>query len=280
MSTSTAPAADPQTLSLVQYVHPEKAYFWMPGLADPAVVAGMYQLDPATYEDIKAGFTAAARGAAEELLAEPDFAQQVDRLPFAAGETVLVAGESDTDSLQSWFEIVRHLLTLRRSDDNIQLVNQGISAQTTTQALGRFISALAQKPTWIVCALGANDAARHGREPTKTLVSLDETIANLTQMRRIANQQTEAEWIWLTRPPVDEARMRNYEPFKWGQTVWLSADMEAVNDWLRRQPELVVDMQQAFGDPIPVAFQEPDGLHPTLAGQQAIAREFVVRLTA
>ncbi len=76
--------------------------------------------------------------------------------------------------------------------------------------------------------------------------------------------------------------MEAYEVFRMGPLpfVWRNADMEAINAWMHEQPELVVDMQAAFGESIPTEFQEPDGLHPTLAGHQAIAREFVERLTA
>lgn len=277
-----ASSASPETLSFIQYIHPEKVYFWVPGLADETVLASLFELDLASYQALKADFAAAARGAAEELLAEPGFAEKVDGLPFAPDSLVTAVGESDTDSLQSWFEILRHLLDLQRPQDGIRLVNAGISAQTTTQALSRIVQPLGQQPDWIICGLGGNDAVRTGPEPTITLVSIEETQRNLAELRRLARLVTEAQWVWLTRPPIDEARMEAYEVFRMGPLpfIWRNADMEAVNAWMREQPELVVDMQAAFGDPIPAEFQEPDGLHPTLAGHQAIAREFVERLTA
>src|SRR5215207_5088901 len=70
VSTPSAAAPSPETLSLIQYIHPEKVYFWVPGFSDEAVLAGLYDLDVADYEEIKAGFAAAARGAAEELLTD------------------------------------------------------------------------------------------------------------------------------------------------------------------------------------------------------------------
>jgi lysophospholipase L1-like esterase len=270
-----------EIVNLVQYVHPEKTCFWMPGFANESVLAGVYDLDIATYEDLTAGFAAAARGAAKELLADESFAARVDQLPFERNAVVAVLGESDTDSLQSWFEIVRQLIALRRPDDGIQLVNSGISALTTTQAFGPLAPILAQQPTWIFCALGANDAVRIGPEPTKTLVSVEETTRNLAELRRLAGLTIE-KWVWLTRMPVDEARMEAYEPFRMGPVayVWRNADLEAINTWIREQPEPVVDIYTGFGNPAPQAFQEPDGLHPTLAGHQVLAREFVELLAA
>ena len=281
-STPTAGSANPEIVNLVQYIHPEKTFFWVPGLADDTVRAGLYGLDVAAYESIKADFVAAARGAAEELLADESFAQSVDQLPFAQGAVVAVLGESDTDSLQSWFEIVRHLLDLRRPDDGIQMVNSGISALTTTQAFNPFVPVLAQQPDCIFCALGANDALRIGPEPTKTLVSLQETTRNLEELRRLAGVATNARWAWLTRMPIDEARMEAYEPFRMGPVpfVWRDADLEAINISLREQPEPLVDIYAGFGSPAPPDYQEPDGLQPTLAGHQVLAREFVERLAA
>lgn len=279
---STPESADPQALSLVQYIHPEKTYFWLPGVSDDVVLAGLYGLDEVGYDVIKAEYAKAARGAAGELLAEPGFAEQVDALPFEPGAVVAVIGESDTDSLQSWFEIVRHLIDLRRPEEGIRLVNSGVSAMTTTQAFGPLMPVLAQQPDWIICALGGNDAVRLGPEPNQTLVSLGETTRNLAEMRRLARLVTEAEWLWLTRMPIDEARMAVYEPFQIGPIarLWHNADLDAINAWIHEQPELVVDYHAAFGDPVPTDYQEPDGLHPTLVGHQAVAREFVARLAS
>ncbi len=280
--TPRADSPSPEIVNLVQYVHPEKTYFWVPGLANDTVRAGLYDLDVAAYEAIKSDFAGAARGAAEDLLADESFAQKVDRLPFERNAVVAVLGESDTDSLQSWFEIVRHLLELRRPGDGIQLVNNGISALTTTQAFNPFVPVLAQQPNWIFCALGANDALRIGPEPTKTLVSLEETTRNLAELRRLAEVATTAQWVWLTRMPIDDARMEANESYQMGPVpfAWRNADLEAINAWIREQPQPVVDIYAGFGDPAPQEFQEPDGLHPTLAGHQVLAREFVERMTA
>lgn len=271
---------DPQTLSLVQYIHPQKTYFWVPALADSAVLASLYTLDLRAYEALLAEFDAAARGAAADLLADDAFAALVERLPFQPGALVAVMGESDTDSLQSWFEIVRHLVSLRRPDDQIEFLNSGISAMTTTQAFGPLVPVLARQPDWIICALGGNDAVRIGPDPAPTLVSLEETTRNLAELRRLAGLTTKAEWLWVTRMPIDEVRMAAYEPFHMGPLPheWHNADMDAINDWILAQPEPVVEYRAAFGDPVPTEFQEPDGLHPTLAGHQALARAFVERL--
>ena len=274
-------AFGPEELAqLVQSVHPEKAYFYLPGFEDEALRAAVYGLDLETYREITGRFDAAARQAAQDLLADPAFAGRVDRLPFAPGATVIGVGESDMDDRQSWLEILRHLLDLRRPQDRIAVINQGISGQSTAEALFRFVGILYQRPAWIICALGGNDAVRYGRQPTKTRVSIEETAKNLAELRHLAATQSTANCVWVTRWPIDEARIAAYPPFRQAQFNLRSEDMDAVIDAVRRQPEPVVDLEPVIGRPPTLDFLQPDGLHPSLAGHRAIARALVERLTA
>jgi acyl-CoA thioesterase I len=64
-----------------------------------------------------------------------------------------------------------------------------------------------------------------------------------------------------------------------GQSVFLNEDVVAIGDFVREQKEPVVDIQAVFGIPAASELQGPDGVHPSLAGQKAIARAFVERLT-
>lgn len=263
----------------VRYTHLEKLYGYLPGM-DEELQARLFGLDPEEYRTIRGHFEANARGAARELLEEPGFAERVDRLPFGAGETVIGVGDSFTDDLQSWLEILRHLLQERRPQDEISIVNAGLSAHTTAMVLRRFVpSVVAQEPDWIICLLGGNDATRIGPEPNKPQVSVEETAKNLDAMRRIAQAQTEANWVWIAPPTYDEDRAAAYPPFKMGQSVFRNEDVVAIGDYIREQKEPVVDIQAVFGLPASAELQGPDGVHPSLAGQKAIARAFVEGLT-
>ncbi len=264
---------------LVQFTHLEKLYGYLPGM-DEATVARLFGLDEAAYREIKDRFDANARGAARELLEDPSFAERVDRLPFGAGETVLGVGDSFTDDLQSWLEILRHLLQERRPQDEMNIVNVGLSAHTTAMVLRRFVpNVVAQKPDWIICLLGGNDATRIGPVPNKPQVSVEETAENLEAMRRIAQTQTGANWVWITPPTYDEERASSFPPFQMGQSAFRNEDVVAIGDYIRKQPETVVDVQEVFGIPVNSELQGPDGVHPSLAGQKAIAKAFVERLT-
>jgi acyl-CoA thioesterase-1 len=52
-------------------------------------------------------------------------------------------------------EIVRHLVELRRPGAGIRVINHGLSAHTTAMVLHRWPAAMASRPDWILCALGA-----------------------------------------------------------------------------------------------------------------------------
>jgi acyl-CoA thioesterase I len=263
---------------LVQFTHLEKLYGYLPGM-DEALQARLFGLDPEEYRAVKNRFDANARDAALELLEDGSFARRVDRLPFRAGQTVVGVGDSITDDLQSWLEIVRYLLQERRPRDGIRVVNVGLSAHTTAMVLRRFVpNVVASKPDWILCLLGGNDSTRVGPEPNKPQVSPEETAKNLEAMRRIAKEQTGAEWVWITPPTYDEERASTFPPFKMGQSVFRNDDIVAIGDYIREQEELVVDIQEVFGMPPDPGLQGPDGVHPSLEGQKAIARTFVERL--
>lgn len=278
---ATAPAGTPEpapeVVGMVQLMHLEKTYFYLPGFQDEGFLAGIFGIDVETYRAIKADFAAAARGAAGELLADSAFAAQVDRLPFGPGSRVAAIGASMTDDLQSWFEILRHLLDLRRPGDGIDLVNAGISGQNTSQALGQMATNLMEPPDRVFCLLGGNDAMWNNANSTKTEVAIEETQKNLAEMRHLAGE-TGTSWVWLTLPPVDEARVEAYPGFQFSGVRYRNADVAQVNAFLVRQPEPVVDLNTAFGDPVGSDLLGLDGVHPTLAGQIAIARAVVERL--
>lgn len=146
---------------LVQFNHPEKQFGFLPGLNEE-VLAGMYGIDLATYREIKGRFDDNAHRAALELLDDPSFAERVDRLPFGSGATVVGLGDSFTDDLQSWLEILRHLFEERRPQDGVRFANVGVSGYTTAMALRYFVPIVARRLDWIICFLGGNDATRRG----------------------------------------------------------------------------------------------------------------------
>ncbi len=267
-----------QVTYIIAFLHPEKMLAGTPGVNDlPLHVA--FGVDKATYDSIRRGFEQRTRGAAQELLADPTFAQRVERLPFAPGDKVVGFGDSITDDYQSWLEILRHLLALRRPHDGIVVINAGYSGDTTSQMLSRFLPVVQEKPDWIICLAGTNDARAHGRQPAKTMVSIEETALNLTALRHFAATETTARWVWLTPTPVIESKIPAHWWLGTGEMAWSNRDLSAIAAVVRRQRDAVVDLQAAFGNPANPDLLLPDGLHPSLAGQMVIVRALVERLT-
>jgi acyl-CoA thioesterase I len=266
--------------ALVRSIHPEKVFDFLPGMTT-ANLAALYGLDEAAYRAVRDGFATQVRESGRDLLAAPDFAAALDRLPFSPGSTVVVIGESTTDAADSWLEILEHLLGDGRPDDAINLVNAAISGYPTTM-LQRVLSAMLprHRPDWVVVFAGANDILRYGAGAAKPLVHITETIRNLAEMRRLASSAG-AGLIWMTPTGYDIERAASYPPFQ-AQQIWLRDDDalaldRAVRDQVKDE-DMMVDLKETFGRPAEPGLLQADGLHPTLAGQQAIARAFVEQL--
>lgn len=265
----------------LQFSHIGKQVAEWPGAQDVANLAAIYGVGADEYRRIKATFAANVREAAEALLADNAFAERVARLPFEKGAVVVGLGDSITDDWQSWLEILRHVLMLRRPRDEIRLVNAGISGDTTAQMLARFLGVAQLDPDWVICLAGTNDARLHGLKPIKTLVSVEETASNLAALRNFAaTQAPRACWVWMTPPTViEEAIARHWFLGRQQQLGWRNADLIAIADAMKRQPDPVVDLQAAFGLPPPAEYLLDDGLHPSLEGQKVILRALVEKLT-
>jgi acyl-CoA thioesterase-1 len=269
---------DQQQERLVQFQHPEKILNFLPELTDTQIAA-LFHLDADDYQALKSRFQEQAREAAQELLADAAFADGIDRLPFRAGETVIGVGDSATDDLLSWLELLCQAFALRRPHDQVRFINAGVSGQTTTQALRSFTATLLQQPSWLIGFLGTNDALRIGSPLAKTLVSVEETARNVTAIQHLAAIQTKARQVWIIPPLVIPERVTANPHFQRLQLTWHNDDLVAIGDLLRRQLGPVLDLQAIFGNPTPPDLMQPDGLHPSLAGQQAIVKALVKHLT-
>src|SRR5919112_3571761 len=264
----------------MQYHHPEKTLAELPGgqkIGDE-LLAPFFGTDVRTYREIKGAFTERARRCARELLQDTRFARLVDRMSFEPGSTVVGLGDSITDDSQSWLEILRDLLNERRPADGIELVNAGISGDTTSGLLGRFLDILESDPTWIFVLIGTNDVAFVRNPRTKPLVSLEETGKNLRALRDLVEMLSEARLVWMTPPPAIEDRVAAGSSAS--EPTWHNANLAEVARLVREVAgeDPLVDLWEAFGDPPKPELLLPDGLHPSLAGQRAIAAAFVEQL--
>lgn len=260
---------------ILQFQHPQKMLSGMPGIS-PAVVAQLFEIDQDLLTSTQAKFASAAQVAAVELLADEALAQAIDRLPFTDGQTVVALADSITDDWQSWFEILRHMIALRLPTRGLQLVNCGISGDTTTHAICRFLEIVQHEPDWILCFLGTNDCRRHGLASSKVLVSPEETAKNYEMLRQFGATQTSAEWVWLTPGRVIEELIPAHWLLGPVQLTWRNAEMDTVAEIVRSRPEAVIDLQPLFTNAKDLLLD--DGLHPALSGQKAICRQVVTQL--
>ena len=173
------------------------------------------------------------------------------------------------------------MLRLRRPDADLRLVNAAVSGYPTTMCQRVLCGVLLRRrPDWVVLAVGGNDVLRYGAGAEKPLVSMAETVRNLAEMRRLV-VNCGARPVWMTLAGFDVARAASYPPLK-AQQIWLrDADVVAASDAIRAQArsgDTVVDLRDTFGRPLDPAMLQPDGIHPSAAGQQAIARAFVRQL--
>ena len=263
---------------MVQFYHFEKT-IWMPGIYEN-INADILGIGIEEYHNIKKKFIDNVHSAAMELLSDSSFSALVDQLPFGPGEKIIGLGDSITDDIQSWLEILRFMIEAKRETDNIEIINAGISGNTTSQMISRFSHIAQQQPDWIIFLGGSNDIGLHGQYPTKVLVSIEETEKNLVMLRNFAKTQTSSQWIWITPPPIIEEKVKTYWFPEPTETMLQNKDIISVANIIRKQPDLVVDIQKFFGIPPKQELMLFDGLHPSLEGQKLIVSELVKALTA
>jgi acyl-CoA thioesterase I len=234
-------AKPPPLSELVRYCHPDKILgaTRLPGTLSEATVARLYGTDLATLRSLTAELRAEAAAA------------PCDGSKFAAGSTILALGDSITDDLGSWAEILRYAVP------DVTVLNAGISGDTTTSAIAR-LSRLPGRFTWALVLLGTNDARRHGDAPM--LVSHAETRRNLRILDAALRRRCR-HVRWITPPPI-LARVVA-EP----DLTWEPADIAAKADLVRAIDPAAVDLWPGWA----ADHLRADGLHPSPAGQRHIA---------
>jgi lysophospholipase L1-like esterase len=258
--TETRPPA-PELERLVRYCHPAKllATTRLPGLGT-LDEAALYGVPAEHYREIAAAIRREAIEAARALRRDDEVRRLLTCVRRA--DRVLALGDSHTDDLASWAEILAALA-------GVPVVNAGLSGDTTTAALAR-LHGLPPADHAIVM-LGTNDARRHGEQDV--LVSDRETLRNLRAIGQALYRRCRRV-TWITPPPVDEDRIRRAPALAAASVSWRCAEVAAKADIVRRAWPDAIDLWPGFG-PEHLA---SDGLHPSSAGQRLIAERVLRRL--
>ena len=263
----------PPDESLLRFCHPERilATTRLPGLGalGDETLAALHGVGTATYARTHARWRRQVEAAAGALRADPAIAGR----PFRPGERILTLGDSITADRQSWAE----LLALVAPE--AEVVNAGLSGDTTTGAMTRMRAAIATRADRVVVLLGTNDARRHGRAAGAMLVSHSETQRNLLELAA-ALAGNDRELVWLTPPPVLADRIHADALMRASDVTWRAEDVAAKAALVRALPGTVIDLWPWFGDPPAPDLLLPDGLHPSLPGQVCIVRALLTALAA
>lgn len=260
---------------MVKVFQPEKTVASLPGGASLTedARAALLGLDPAYYSVEIARLAKGAKSAARTLLADPQVATMVDRLPLQAGARIVALGDSRTSDPQSWAVILQEVFAARRSADDISVVASAISGDTTTHGLIRISEVLAGEPDWVLFFLGLNDARTQGGEPTKTIVHHEETARNLAELRSRVTRETKARCLWITPVPVDEERVSAHWALSYFGVRFRNEAIAHIAAAMRRFGDPVVDLFRGLDASSLDDLLMEDGLHFTEAGQQRIALE-------
>ncbi|WP_433304869.1 SGNH/GDSL hydrolase family protein [Actinoplanes sp. CA-030573] len=230
-----------------------------------------------TVRSIVAGLTGQARGTAADLLADRGFRSALREVTGRPGERIVAVGDSITADRLGWFELLSAAADL---DDRpaAEMVNLGVSGDTTADVLERFDLLEAARPGHVLLMLGTNDARSHGRPVAYRMISAAETARNLRALIDLVVTGLGAAVTVITPPAVDQRRID--ATFAGGAVGWRADDIAEVAAIAREVAPAAIDLHGITRDRADGDFLEADGVHPTPHGQRLIVTDIVARLAA
>jgi lysophospholipase L1-like esterase len=188
---------------LAGFLNLEKRFPLLPGARSTEHVANFIGLSKQELVDARITLDEQAEQAAQELLKDEQIQKYITRLPFKRGDKLVVIGDSISDDLQGWFEILRHLLETGRPDLELEFSNAAVEGDTSFDALRRLNrSVIHAAADWVFVALGSYDAMRLHPLPDRTHVSLTEFWENMNAIEAVISETTKNPPVWITPPPV------------------------------------------------------------------------------
>ena len=262
---------------LLQFLNLEKHFPLLPGIQNKEATADLIGLSLEELEKLRGIFRENAREAAVELLAEEEINQWVDELPFEEGDTIVGFGDSSTDDLQSWFEILRNVLDIAFEDADFTFVNAGLSYNTTSEALRRMNrDVLSRDPDWVIVNLGTFDAIRPSFTKNRTLIPLSETWENLSTIEDAIGTVTENPPVWITPTPIIPGLLDEMELFDFDIE---DKDLASIREVITGKKGYIVDpLGKRMGSPPEAWYFLSDGINPSLSGHVNTVKELMKSL--
>ncbi len=287
--TSSSPAAPEVTAALdevadpgrlaARFAHPDKyptvERAALSAETEDRLAAELAHIPLETWRGFRDDFRAQVRASVE--LIDPGYAP---RLPFVAGDRIVALGDSITDDSLSWAAHLQTYLDVHLPDARIEVVNAGITGNTTQEAISRIDILIAARPTWVIQLLGTNDARLHGHTRAR-MQSIEETRRNMALLGELITVEAGARLVRLTPPPVVAKDADVWDGFQEQRITWREADIAEIADAVRQSPGEVVDVHQALSDALPTEpwLLLPDGVHPSLAGQRRLTEIVLTALS-
>lgn len=263
---------------VIQFLNLEKRFPLLPGTKKLKSVADFIGVPEDRLKSIREEFDENAKKAALELLKEDEFTERIQLLPFEKGDTILALGDSLTDDLQSWFEILRHMLEIAMPELKLKFINTGISGDTSFDALKRLDrDVLAENPDWVIVALGTNDAIRKNFAANRTLVSLTEFWENINTIDLAIEEIVENPVIWITPPPVITELMDDAPD---NNAILYEKDLIQYREVIAGKKGYIIDpLGQRMGQPAEAWNYLSDGMHPSLSGHVSTVKALLKGMT-
>jgi len=262
---------------LLQFLNIEKRYPLLPGISNKHAVANLFGLDEEELDKLRQHFTQNAKEAALEMLKDDEVVDWVNKLPFQPNDTIIGFGDSSTDDLQGWFEILREILSIAVPDAEFTFINAGVAHNTTSEALRRMHhDVLSHEPDWVITSLGSYDAMRLSFAPKRTLHPLSETWENLSTIEDAIGTVTDNPPIWISPTPVIPGLLEEMELFDFDIQ---DADLDQIRQIITGKKGYIVDPKgQRLGNPPEAWYYLSDGINPSLSGHVNTVRALLYTL--
>jgi len=265
---------------LLQFLNLEKRFPLLPGINNTEAVAHLMGLEEEELLKLRNRFEQNAKEAAQELLKEDEVLEWLEDLPFEEGDTIVALGDSMTDDLQGWFNIFKQVLEIALPDTDFNLINSGVSYDTTSDALKRLNrDVLAHEPDWVIVALGTFDAQKLHVEPNRPLVSLADYWENTKTIEEAIKEVTDNPLIWISPPPVIAEMLQKIRLFDFDI---FEEDLQNIREILSGKQGYIVDpmgSRMSSDGEVEAWNYLSDGLHPSLSGHVNTVRELLRHLT-
>ncbi len=243
------------------------------GLHDD-LLAQMLACSAQTVHDIIDSFAGEARDVAAQMLADPRYRHAIQALPFGAEDRIVAIGDSITADRLGWFELLSSSMALTGTPSG-NMINLGVSGNTTADVLERFDLLEAARPSHVVIMVGTNDARSHGRTVAYRMVTAPETERNMRALIDLTVHGLRAAVTVIIPPAVDQRRIDTF--FAGAPLRWNATDVAEVARAIRKVAPSGLDLyavtSDGGGDML-----EADGVHLTPAGQKLILTRIVNHL--